>query len=499
MPDRASQHVRPIVLQGTLLVSGASVMIIEILGTRILGPFYGLGLQVWAALITVALVALAVGYWIGGRVADRWGSPTLFHALVAGAGLATFLVRLLASPTLHAFAGLGLEAGALASAFVIFGPALFLLGMLTPLAVRLHPRHAVETGSTVGRLYAVSTIGSVIGALLAGFVLVPLMPISRIFQVVAASLGIVGLIGLATRRRGIAAVALVLLIVGGVPEREPVGSYPGLHLIRDEQTFYGHVQTIDSDKTGERYLMLDGLIHTHVRNDDPEDPIQCQYVRKASLVPLFMPEAKRFLLIGCGGGSMLRLLAGEGRTFDVVDIDEAVLRAAKEDFGADVEGARFHVGDGRVFLRGRGPWDAILLDVVSTEVMPEHLCSVEFLREVKDRLVPGGVLLMNSIGRPGGRVLGSFAKTIDAVFKHRMGFGAHVRPESMNVVWLAMDREIPVKRLPRLELYTRYEPRDEGIVLTDDYNPVNPWNAGVGLTLRRELHETFGRRIFEAR
>lgn len=499
MPNRGSEHVRPLLLQFTLLVSGASVMIIEILGTRILGPFYGLGLQVWAALITVALVALAFGYWIGGKVADRWQSAALFHALVAGAGLATFLVRMLASPILHAFAGLGLEAGALASALVIFGPALFLLGMLTPLAVRLHPRHAEETGRTVGRLYAVSTIGSVIGALLAGFVLVPLMPISRIFQVVAASLGGVGLIGLVARRPRLAVGAVILLVAAGLPTREPVGSYPGLDLIRDEQTFYGHVQTIDSERNGERYLMLDGLIHTHVRIDNPEDPIQCQYVRKASLVPLLMPEAKRFLLIGCGGGSMLRLLSGHGRTFDVVDIDEAVLRAAKEDFEAGVEGARFHVGDGRVFLRDRGPWDVILLDVVSTEVMPEHLCSVEFLREAKDRLVPGGVLLMNSIGRPGGRVLGSFAKTLDAVFAHRMGFGAHVRPESMNVVWLATDRKMPTEDIPRVELYSRYEPREEGIVLTDDYNPVNAWNAGVGLTLRRELHETFGRRIFEAR
>ena len=499
MSDRASEHVAPLLLQFTLLVSGASVMVIEILGTRVLGPFYGLGLQVWAALITVALVALALGYWIGGMVADRWPSPTLFHALVAFAGLATLLVRLVASPVLAAFADLGIEAGSLASAMVIFGPALFLLGTLTPFAVRLHPRHTEKAGSTVGRLYAVSTVGSVIGALLAGFVLVPLLPISGIFQVVAAALGVVGVLGLALRRRAAAGAALVLLVAAGLPGRAPYEPRPGIDVLRDEQTFYSRIQTIDSETDGERYLMLDGLIHTHIRIDDPEDPIQCAYVRKAELVPILMPEARRFALIGCGGGSMVRLLAGAGRTFDVVDIDEAVIRAAREDFGAGVEGARFHVADGRMFLRGRGPWDAILLDVVSTEVMPEHLCTVEFIREVKQRLVPGGVLLMNSIGKPGGRVLDSIGMTLKAEFANLVGFTAHVRESSLNVVWLATDREIPMQDVPRHQRYSMYRLGDEGIVLRDDYNPINAWNVGVGLALRRELHKAFGRGLFEAR
>ena len=106
MTDRNAEHVTPLLLLVTLLVSGASVMVIEILGTRVLGPFYGLGLQVWAALITVTLVALALGYWIGGAVADRKPSPTLFHALVALAGFATLLVRLVWA--VLAFSGLPL-------------------------------------------------------------------------------------------------------------------------------------------------------------------------------------------------------------------------------------------------------------------------------------------------------------------------------------------------------------------------------------------------------
>jgi spermidine synthase len=475
-------------------------MVIEILGTRILGPFYGLGVQVWAALITVTLVALALGYWIGGATADRRPSPALFHGLVVLAGLLTLAMRPLATPVTATFSRLGIEAGALASALVIFGPALFVLGTLTHFACRLHPRHASRTGSTVGRLYAVSTIGSVIGALLAGFVLIPHLPVSRIFQATALLLALAGAAGLLVTRRWIgggaaALVAAIGLWPGG--EAEPSTIF-GVTLIRDEQTFYSRIQTVDAD--GERWMLMDGLVHTHISLEHPDDPVRCEYVRCAELVPAVRPGARRFVAIGCGGGAMLRLLEGEGRTFDVVDVDPVVIRAAKEDFGADVTGATFHVGDGRMFVRSGGPWDAALLDVVSTEVMPEHLSSLEFLRELKGRLVPGGVVLMNSIGRPGGRVLDSFGRTMRAAFANVLGFTAHLEETSTNVLWLASDEplEFPGK-LREAYAWRAYETGGTGVIFTDDYNPVNHWNAALGRELREDLHRRFGRAVFEVR
>jgi MFS family permease len=286
-------------LHGTLLVSGASVMIVEILGTRLLGPFFGLGTPVWAALITVTLAALALGYGLGGALADRRPSPALFHGLVVLAGVATALCRPLAGPVMERFEPLGLRAGALLSAVVIFGPSLFLLGTLTPFAVRLHPGRTSRTGGTVGRLYAVSTIGSVAGALLVGFVLVPAMPVSRIFQTTAGTLVLVGLLGLVLRRvkLGSAAAAGALALVVLAPGPEPEDPF-GITVVRDEQTFYNRIQTIDAFH--ERFLFLDGLVHTHLSTTIPDDPVQCEYVRLVELLADVRPEAKRFLAIGCG-------------------------------------------------------------------------------------------------------------------------------------------------------------------------------------------------------
>ncbi|MHC4340035.1 MAG: fused MFS/spermidine synthase [Planctomycetota bacterium] len=487
-------RARVLLLYATLLVSGASVMVLEILGTRLLGPLYGVGVQVWAALITVTLLALAVGYWVGGALADRWPSGALFHLLVVLAAAATFLVEGLAGPITESFAGMGLEAGALTSALALFGPGLFLLGTLTPFACRIHPAHAERTGRTVGRLYAVSTLGSVLGALLSGFVLLPWMPVSRIFLATGAALAVIGVIGLVSSRRGTGIVAgAILLVFAMIPLKRTIAVRTEVSVVRDEQTFFNRIQTLDG--FGERYLFLDGVVHTHILLDHP-DPIRCEYIRMAEIVPAIRPMAKRFLLIGCGGGAMLRLLEGHGRTFEVLDIDPRVIETARRDFAAGVEGATFLVEDGRRYLRRGGTWDAVLLDVVSTENMPEHLSSVEFLREVRNHLEPDGVLFMNSIGEPGGRVLASMRRTLAEAFGQVVGFTAHAEEYSTNVLWVASAQpfDVPAPYRPRI-----YEAGGEGVVLTDDYNPINLWNAGMGLELRRDLQKRFGRAVFRPR
>ena len=487
----------PSLLHATLFVSGAVVMVLELLGTRLLAPLYGTGLPVWSAQITVTLAALAVGYWSGGALADRRPSAGPFLAILVLAALATLLVRPLATPVLQATSGLGLRAGVLVAAALLFGPALALLGMLGPFACRLHPAHAAATGRAVGRLYAVSTAGSVAGALLAGNVLAPALPLGRIFQLAALALAAMAVVGaVVTRRRRAAAGALAVLATAALPAGHP--ALPrGVRLVRDDQSFFQRVQTIDAD--GQRWLLLDGLVHTHVLLEG-DDPVRCEYARAAELVPAVRAGARRFLAIGCGGGAMIRLLQGGDRTFDVVELDEAVVRAAREDFGAAVPGAVFHAGDGRAFLRGGGTWDAALVDVVSTETMPEHLSSSAFFGELKRALRPGGVALFNSIGAPGGAALASFGRTLAAAFGRVRGFTAHLEEGATNVVWLATDGPLELPEALREAYEPRaYDPGPGGIVLTDDHNPVNAWNAELGLAFRRRLHDWLGPGLAAAR
>ena len=484
-------------IYATVVVSGASVMVLEILAPRLLGPVYGSGAQVWAAVISVTLAALAAGYWLGGQVADRWPRATVFHAFVVLAAIAVIAVHGMAGAVAEACATLGLRGGVIVSTVLIFGPALVLLATLTPLACRVHPGHAERTGRTVGRLYAVSTLGSVAGALLAGFVLLPAWPISRSLLGTGLLLAVVGVTGLVIDwRKSAVAVAAVALAVGLAPS--PAAPASGVTVVRDEQTVYHRIQTLDTEE--ERLLLMDGALHTHISTIRTLDPVLCEYARAVELIPILRPEARRFLLIGCGGGAMLRVLEDEGRTFDVVDVDEAVLNAAREDFGAGVEGARFIVADGRRFLRQGDRWDVILLDVVSTDAMPEHLCTVEFFRELRKHLTEDGVLFMNSIGRLQGRVLDALGATLADVFPERLAVNAHVEASSTNVLWFCSSQPLVLNDWARAAYRHRFlDPPGGGLVLTDDYNPINAWNADLGLEMRADLQKTLGRAVLRAR
>src|SRR5262245_42111054 len=154
-------------------IAGAAVLAIEILGTRVLGPFYGVSLFLWSALITATLAALSLGYWLGGRWADAGPRPARLGALLAAAGAWLLLVPWIRQPVLAHLEPLGLRAAVLVAASVLFVPPLALLGMVTPYAVRLATSNLEHLGRTAGNLFAVSTIASVASALATGFFLIP--------------------------------------------------------------------------------------------------------------------------------------------------------------------------------------------------------------------------------------------------------------------------------------------------------------------------------------
>jgi hypothetical protein len=164
----------------TVSVSGASVLAVEILGTRILGPFYGVSLFLWSALITVTLAALSAGYVLGGRWADKGATYARLSSLLAGAGAWLLLVPWIRSPLLSIAEPFGLRLAALVAALVLFFVPLMLLGMVSPYAIKLRASSLEEIGRSAGNLYAISTAASVAAALVTGFFLIPNVGVYRL-------------------------------------------------------------------------------------------------------------------------------------------------------------------------------------------------------------------------------------------------------------------------------------------------------------------------------
>jgi MFS family permease len=509
-------------LIATAVVCGALVMVIEVLGSRVIGPFFGASLFVWTSLITVTLVALAAGYAVGGVLADRRGSPAWLYGIILAAGVLTLLIPLVKGPVLRATMAWGLRGGALASSFLLFGPALFLLGCVSPYLVRLAAREMQNIGRTVGVLYALSTAGSFIGTVVTGFLLIAWFGVTTIFQVVGAALiALAAGYFLLFRKSGLALTALLLplvLVPGEAPVAKVLANGTTLTERFRKDTFYGRLRVVDYAYGPERHrdLMIDSLVQGGI-DLNSRLPIYPYLSFVEFLAWGTNPGGKTCLVMGLGAGIIPRWFEERGVRTDVVDIDPAVVATATEYFGFRVTGEAI-VADGRYFLNTTDRrYDYIVLDVFSGESTPAHLLSIEALALVRSRLAERGVLAVNLIGSLGEDrfITASIVRTLERVFGTVViypNFDPAIGNGRGNITLIAheqglpaFDRSLvagfPVHPLVRPELERnlgrtyRLPEGERAVILTDDYNPADLYDAGLKEWVREMIWKHIDRDI----
>jgi len=480
----------------TVSISGAVVMLVEIMGTRIIGPVYGVSLFVWAALLSVTLCALAVGYYWGGVLIDR--APTRarlgWAVLVGGAALGA--VPLVAPPVLQAMSALGPRLGPLLVALVAFAPSLVALGMAGPMVVRLASTNVETAGRRVGHVYAVSTAGSLAGTLLTSFWLIPEYETYAI--VLGGSVVLIGLgVSLLGRQRGARAAAL--LAVPFVASFSPRPALPdNLRVVARASSMYGLVEVIDDTSRGVRYLRSDhSIIGAHWLAGGSA---AFAFLHAAEVLPFLRPGAKDLLVIGLGTGALPTALAKQGVRADVVEIDPAVARYAARYFDFATAG-QTHVEDARTFLRhSQKIYDFIVHDTFTGGATPEHLLSIEVVRQLRAMLRPGGVLALNMVGfQHGPRAHATWAvlRTLRAEFPVVRAFRdspLERRPdETTNITFFASDRALSFaippdahfndpyceKILPAMAGWEILEDVPSGELITDARNPLGRLQLAV--------------------
>jgi len=401
----ASGHPRPNpwLLHIVVFVCGAVLMGLEIVGSRILAPYFGNSIFVWGSLISVVLAALSLGYWVGGIAADRWPRLSLLGFLIATPGV-MIAVLPFGYPALNrAIAGsdLGARLSPLMSCLVLFLVPSVFLGTISPFAVRLQARAVTTVGATAGGLYAVSTAGSIVGTLITAFYLILVLGVANIVHGLGLTLLLVAAaIFLGERRVGRAGLALVclgLLLLAVVWRARTQAAEPGLLL--DMDSFYNHIHLTDS--SGTRYMDFDNLRQSAMLLDDPWE-LRLRYSRFLALALAFQPEPTRVLILGVGGGSFPKRLHRDFPqvVVDAVDIDPQVLAIARHYFQVPEDSRlRLHAQDGRRFVQQTTDrYDLIFLDAYNSDTIPFHLTTREFYRELEARLAPGGIVVSNIIG-----------------------------------------------------------------------------------------------------
>jgi spermidine synthase len=391
----------------------------EISASRLLAPYFGSSTIVWANLIGLVLAALSVGYWLGGRIADRRPDARLLGLLVLGSALLVAATPFVAQPLLDVVAeGLDeLSAGAVIGSFfatlLLFAPPVALLGMVAPFAIRLALAGVDSAGTVAGRLYALSTIGSLLGTFLSALVTIPLAGTQRTLLGSAALLAATGTLLLGRRWLVLAAgVAALLALPPGV-----VKATAGL--VHEEESLYQFIQVVESG--GERRLYLNEGIAVH--SVWREDSVLTGGVWDTFLVvpPLLERPAERLAILGNAGGTVARAfgtLYPEVR-IDGVEIDPAVTEAGRRYLGlGDNPRLEVHDADARPFLRRTARrYDLVFVDAYHQPYVPFYLATEEFFELVRARLRPGGIVALNVAVVPGDdRLADALSGTLASVF-----------------------------------------------------------------------------------
>ncbi len=269
----------------TAITCGTLIMVIEVLGSRVVGPFFGVSF-VWTSLIAVTMIALAAGYMIGGILSDRAKSPDTLYILIGLAGLSTLLIPYVKIPVLKFCFAFGLRGGAFAGSMALFAPCLTLLGCVSPFVIRLAAREVSNVGRTVGSFYALSTIGSVLGTVLTGFVFIAYMGVNNIFFLVGFAL-----ISLAIsyfvyfRSKPIFATLLLPVIL--LPFLSPTNvdskvmkDGTKVTVIDRTDSRYGNIKVLENDNGTNifRTLVIDGLLQGGSDLKGGLPPYACSYL-----------------------------------------------------------------------------------------------------------------------------------------------------------------------------------------------------------------------------
>ena len=405
-------------------------MTYEIIGSRIVSPFIGTSTYVWTSLIGVILAALSLGYWLGGKLADRKPEIAVLAFVIFLSGGAVSLTILFKDLVLSfiAAANIGLEIKSVIAAIILFAPASVLLGFVTPFAVKLKMQSLDNTGATVGRIYALSTIGSIVGTFAAGFVLIPFAGSTRTLYLIAGTLFFLAVIlaPFAVSRSNVAILTLFIFSIAGSEfSTYYLRQSRGLH---DIDTEYSRVQVFQTvyPTTGRtiQALMFDPhFVQSAVYLDS--DEIVFDYNRYYHLVEHFKPNHRQSLMIGGAGYTFPRdyLHKYPDSKIDVVEIDPRMTEIAKRFFRLqDDPRMRIIHEDGRIFLNHAetAKYDAVLMDAFgSLFTVPYQLTTVEAVRQIDRVLKDDGVIIFNlgsAITGEGSRFLQAEFATYKAVF-----------------------------------------------------------------------------------
>jgi spermidine synthase len=470
---------RPDDLLAAVFISGACAMVIELAGARMVAPYLGNTIYTWAAAIGLVMAALSTGYYIGGSLADRYRDRSQFSTILLCAGLLTLAIPFLGWALLPFTVFLDLWIASIVASFILV-PASICYGMVSPYAIKLTAK-AGEEGGSAGRIFALSTVGSIAGTLGTGFILVPNVKLTYIFIMAALLMFLASWVA---NRKGkvILMEGLAFVALAGLTSQ--FGFYPLTNgsILYQEDTQYYHITVAEENISGSpaTVLYLDNAMSS---GEYHNGSLAFSYAAKSRL---------GYELAGPGNALVLGLAAGTqledvkrnfpGANVDGVDIDARVVMVGKEYFSLkDDEGTNIIIDDARRYLKKTDKkYDLVIVDAFRGMSIPYHLTTKEFIGELKGGMNGDGVVIVNVISSVEGRKSGAFVRlynTFASVFGNVVVIPIDRNLTQMqNVVLIATDKDVTEFRKKHAdEIYSGEIPGTEP--LSDELNPIDLYVA----------------------
>jgi len=532
-------------LQAIIFTTGGAILALELLASRIMTPYFGVSLFIWSGILSITLVSLALGYWWGGRLAaGRNGNAlpaeklaTIFTLMPAVAAIAIVVACLVYPYLFLQLARFDLVTGAFIACMALLFVPLFATSAMNPLLVALLLKHSAAKGAAdggSGRVFFVSTIGSVAGVIVTAFGMIPYLSnfvSTLLVAVVLAALPLLMIarspVRFADRKRvvTVTAVALItsLALLAGADfytgRMWPV-NYSNTTWTPEKtyRSMFGTIKILKSGpRDGEgfnRMYFQDGLVQNMVGAHNQSMSLYT-YALEA-LAQSYRPGLKKALVLGNGAGMVPMRLAGRGFDVTAVEIDPAALRAAQELFGYDAAKVKTVQADARTFLRGcDGSYDVVIVDLFHGDGVPDYLITRDIFRDLKHCLAAGGVAVFNTFAdldrpRPYAHFLTTLRTELPFVVLYRPDYGLASHINSFVVAAAAPlpapagadISHVPARHFDVLGAMLRTpRPLDEqllrdGRVITDANNPVAADMASSQLVNRRYVVEALPAAFF---
>ena len=501
-------------------IEGGAVMFTELISAKLVAPYFGTSLYVWSSVLGITLGSLAIGYYSGGYLSNKVKSKLLLYWVLLIAGCFVSLMPFSSVWIMKQTINMSIQSGVTVSMLVFLFPPLVLFGMMSPIIINMLTEHVNDSGKTSGLVYSVSTVGGILFTYLTGFYILPHFGITTPSVILGVILFAIPFMVLIAKNKFTAFAFLIVLFIPLSKLKSEKTEVDGFRVLYENEGIFGQVKVMDQNfttltrgiKRG-RGLMVNNTCQTILDVQYPDYSLW-DYAFFFPNAASIYPKGSDALILGLGGGTLLKQYDRLGFNTDVVELDQRVKDVSIKYFNVDPN-ANIIIDDARHALRTLNKkYDIITFDLFLSETPPSHLLSIEAFEEVQAGLKPGGMLMINFFGFTSGdlgKASRSVYKTLNASgFKTNMCVTPSNNEMGRNLIFLASEADLdftntnynspfmqPITNLEKHFLDPNKMDFSEDYILTDDKPILEHLYANAALEWRKASNMAYAEKIIK--